>query len=86
MSKIVIDSDRMTLGDIETFEEMTGERLETLEDGRPSGKALVALVYITKRRDDPNYTVEDARKVPVSDLADEEKEADPTEAVEAAAS
>ena len=86
MSKIVIDSDRMTLGDIETFEEMVGERLETLEDGRPSGKALVALVYITKRRDDPNYTVEDARKVPVSDLADEEEEADPTEAVEAAAS
>lgn len=83
--KITIDVDQMTLGDIDFFETYTGERLDSLQQGSPSGKALIALVYITQKKKIPTYTIEDAMAVPVSALAQEEDDR-PTDADESAAS
>jgi len=50
-----------------------GERVFD-EDGRPvtevrlSSKALTALVWISKRAENPNFTIEDARRVKVGSL------------------
>lgn len=81
--KIVIDPMGMTLGDIAFFEEYTGEKLEQLQDGSPSAKALIALVYLTKRRENPTYTLEDAMETPLTAL--EQEGEDPTPAADAKA-
>lgn len=104
---IRFNPDEMTLGDLETFEEIVGKPLDEAitervvrdpetnkplrdEKGKPKrearagAKAIVAMVYLTKRRDNPDYTLEDARAVKVSELViegdDEEKGANPTAA------
>lgn len=58
------------------------------EKGRPvkevefNPTVLKALVYISKRRDNPEFTLEDARNIKVADFALEggDEEADPTSA------
>lgn len=69
-----------------------GERVYELDEkgvNRPattvdvSTKALKALIYIVNRMENPAFTLEDARKVKVSELellGDEAAAADPTEA------
>jgi hypothetical protein len=66
VNEITIDYDRITLGDMESLEEHVGPHVwEELRGGKPSAKTLVALVWIMRRRDDPTFTLEDARQVPV---------------------
>lgn len=87
MSETVkVDIDALTMGDLLDFEEFVGRDLfevlpttpKEAEGWRPSAKVLVALVWLTKRSENPDYTIEDARKVRVSAL--ELAAADPPEA------
>ena len=91
MSKVVFDENKLTLGDLEDFEDYVGKALhdalkrvpvrdpETNEvvkddDGRPemtvnvSMKVLTAMTYISRRHDNPDYTIADARAEKISDL------------------
>jgi hypothetical protein len=74
--KISIDMNTLTLGELEFFEEQSGLGIGDLAAGKSSTKALLALICIQERRTNPAFTMDDARKVPVSDI--EIDVADPT--------
>lgn len=67
-----VDIDDLTLGEIEEIEEAFDAKLEDIDLSR--AKALVYLIYLTKRRKDPDYTLEQARSVKVSALPQPEPE------------
>jgi len=71
------DVNSLTLGEVEEMEEILGrEVMKELGQGDPSVKTLVVLVYIIKRRNNPEYTMADARQVKVAMIQAESK-ADP---------
>lgn len=71
------DVNSLTLGEVEEMEEILGrEVMKELGQGDPSVKTLVVLVYVMKRRDNPEYTMADARQVKVAMIKGESK-ADP---------
>lgn len=56
-----IDLSTLTLGEIELFEELTGQPFdEAFQPGKPKAKAMRALAVISKRRTDPDFTWEQA--------------------------
>jgi len=64
---VVIDANTLTLGELEEVEDLTGRNVVAeLGRGQPSARSLTALVYIFKRRADPTFTMEDARRLDVS--------------------
>lgn len=83
--------DSLTVGDLEDIEELTGmgfdEIMELLTSGKVGQngrigiplKVLKALVLVVYRADNPNFTMEDARRVKVSELDVVLAEPDPTE-------
>lgn len=70
-----IDPNDLSVGDLIDFHEIAGvefdEAMKPGPDGNPkvSAKALLALVFLSQRRDNPAFTLDDARKVKVSDLS-----------------
>jgi hypothetical protein len=66
---IVLDLDTVTLGELEVIEEFIGaEALAALLAGRMTTKALIAVAYVVKRRDNPEFTIEDAKAMKVMGL------------------
>lgn len=62
-----IDINRLTLGELEFIEEYCGQRwADAANDG--GSKFTIALVYIMGRRDNPEYTIDDARNVEVLEV------------------
>lgn len=67
----VFDINELDLGELEDFAEATGIDPMALTDGwQPTLKAVRAFVWLVKRREDPGYTLEDARRVKVSELGE----------------
>lgn len=70
--------DALTLGDFEDFEDYTGVALgEAVKQWAPAhdgddvnvpARHLTALVWILTRIDDPGFTVEQARRMPLTGL------------------
>jgi hypothetical protein len=67
--------DDFELGDLEWLEEYTGRPLS--DTTLTSMKAAVGFVYLIKRRDDPSFTIEQARKLKLNIFKDAEVEAEP---------
>ncbi len=65
---IALDIDDLELGEVEKFEEAMGQTLGEVDLN--SAKAIVRLVWIVKRRDDPKYTLDKARKIKISQLGE----------------
>lgn len=66
---LILDPDEMTVGELCEVADIAGDEAVTgLARGVASPKALLALVYIIKRRTDPAYTMEQAKQVKVSSL------------------
>ena len=64
---IVIDANSLTLGELEEIEDLTGRNVTAeLGKGTPSARTLTALIWVIKRRTDPGFTIEDARKINVA--------------------
>ena len=62
------DFESLTLDEVETIELITGSSIDTLmQQEKPKGKALKALIYVGKKRTNPNFTLEDAGKVSLKD-------------------
>lgn len=80
---IRIDVNDLTLGEVEFFEQESGLSLGDLQDGKMTAKAVIALVCLVKRRTEPDFTMDDARKVKLSEF---DVTADPTTAEDASAS
>ncbi len=93
MRSIVMNPEDLTLGDMELFEEATGQDLfETLKavpdvdpetgmpipdpanPGRPlmtvkvNTKALLGLIYVVLKKDQPDITIEEVKKLKISDF------------------
>lgn len=61
----------LTLEETETLEQLTGLSIDTLMDtGNPRGKVLKSFVWIINRRNNPNYSIEDAAKVTLKEAFD----------------
>jgi hypothetical protein len=77
MSKFEFEA--LTLEEVEMIENLTNSSIdEAFDNGKPKGKALSAFVWIVLKRDNPNYKMEDAKKVSLKDAlamikGDEEK-------------
>lgn len=69
------DIDDFELGDLEWLEEHIGM---PLTDDRALGsmKTMVGFVYLIKRRDNPQFTLEEARKTKLSVLSADDKPAE----------
>lgn len=70
------DSTKLTLADLEDFEEATGADLMELEAELKSAKTgarmriLAALVWIYRRKSDPDFTLEAARAMPLDEVVE----------------
>ncbi|TXH55731.1 MAG: hypothetical protein E6Q97_08205 [Desulfurellales bacterium] len=66
---LTLDPNELTLGEGEEFEELTGVTVASIKPGAALPvKALTVLVYLIRRRTDPSYSLEDARKVRFAEL------------------
>lgn len=62
-----INLNDLTLGDLEDIEGVVGpETMRFVLRGDVTPKAMVALVWVAKRRDNPSFTLDDARRLPLS--------------------
>lgn len=90
MSTLNFNPDDLTIGDLEDFEDITGQtfdeafksvpvkddegNIERDDKGRPvkavkvTAKVIKALVYVIYRKDDPDFTLDDARNVKITAL------------------
>lgn len=76
MSKIVIDPDELTLDEVEEMERLLGGDFEdAFSNGKPKAGALRIMVYLVKRRTDPNVTLESvgSTKLRELDLEDDDE-------------
>lgn len=66
---IVIDLDTLTIGELEEGERIAGESFRMALEGKgTSMAALVALLFIVKRKVDPAVTLQDVRNMPLSGI------------------
>lgn len=66
--KLNMDFNQLEVGEAVDFEEACGIPISALGPGNVPAKALVALIWITQRRNNPEFTIEDARRVKFSEL------------------
>ena len=72
-----VDISELTVGEIIEIEELTGMPLDALgQSDKPKGKMLAALAFVSKRRDDPKFTWEDALELKITTS---QTEVDPSE-------
>jgi hypothetical protein len=58
---MTIDFDTMTLNEIEQIELLTGKSIESImDDGAPRGRVFKAIIYVFKKRTNPDFTFEQA--------------------------
>jgi hypothetical protein len=58
------DFESLTLEEVEIIENLTNTSIdEAFGSGKPKGKALSAFVWVVRKRTDPNYKMEDAKKL-----------------------
>tara|TARA_R100000808_G_scaffold23545_2_gene52379 strand:- start:124 stop:378 length:255 start_codon:yes stop_codon:yes gene_type:complete len=56
-----IDINDLTIAEVVEIEDLTGMPLDALgQTDKPKGRMLQALAYISKRRENPEFTFEDA--------------------------
>jgi hypothetical protein len=65
------DLDDFELGDLEWLEEHVGRPLME-ENAMFSMKAMVGFVYLIKRRENPQFTLDEARQIKLSVLGEDE--------------
>ena len=56
-----IDWDTLTLDEVETIETFSGHSIDKIMDeGTPRGRTFKVILWVIKKRTDPNYTLEQA--------------------------
>ena len=61
MTTQTFDFESLTLNEVEQIELITGSSIDQLMDaGQAKGKAMKAIIFIMKKRIDPNFTLEQA--------------------------
>lgn len=65
--ELVVDLKTLKIREIEEIEEILGEAMDVaFAQGQPKGKALRAVGYILRRRDNPDFTLEDAGELVIN--------------------
>jgi hypothetical protein len=68
MTTNAFDFESLTLNEVEQIELITGASIDQLMDaGQPKGKAMKAIIYTVKKRTDPNFTLEQAGAVSMTE-------------------
>jgi len=60
--------DTLTLGDLADIEDVTGDTINGVDLANPPMKFALALYWVFRRKEEPKYTYEDARKTPITQL------------------
>jgi hypothetical protein len=63
-----------TLGEIEQFEADAGLTWDEFTAGKSSVRTTMALICLQERRQNPKYTLDDARKLKVSEISFESED------------
>lgn len=59
-----VNADDLTLGEIELIEEVSGSPIGWMgQENKPQGKIMVAIAYVMGLRENPDYTIDEARKM-----------------------
>ena len=75
-----VDISELTVGEIIEIEELTGMPLDALgQSDKPKGKMLAALALVSKRRENPKFTWEDALELKITTS---QSDVDPSEGAE----
>jgi hypothetical protein len=65
-----IDFNSMTLNEIELIEQLTARNIDSImADDAPRGRAFKAIIFVYKKRTDPNYTFEQAGALSLEDAS-----------------
>lgn len=65
---MALDIDSLTVGEVSEIEELTGMAVTVIGDlEKPKGRLMGAMLYIFKRRENPDYTLTDAFNTPLSE-------------------
>lgn len=68
MTEANFDFESLTLNEVEQIELITGSSIDQLMDaGQPKGKALKAIIFIMKKRIEPDFTLEQAGAITMTD-------------------
>jgi hypothetical protein len=68
MSNAAFDFEGLTLNEVETIEQLTGVSIDqVVADGTPKGKNLKAIIFVMKRRENPNFTLDEAGRFSISE-------------------
>ena len=61
----------LTLGEVEEIEQYAGKPLATLADGEAAkGSLMVALAWVIGRKANPNMTLNDAKRMTMSEITE----------------
>lgn len=64
----MIKFEELTLGEIEEVELMLNTSIDqAFADGKPKGRAIRVLYWVSKKRENPNYKFEETEKVTQSE-------------------
>jgi len=76
-----MDYEALTLNEVEEVEKLTGFSIDAIaNDGQPKGRVLKVLIWVMKKRQNPNYSIDDAGKLTLAEaVAIFGGEADPKE-------
>lgn len=68
MTTQTFDFETLTLNEVEQIELITGSSIDQLMDaGSPKGKALKAIIYIIRKRTEPDFTLEQAGSISMAE-------------------
>lgn len=65
-----IDFNTMTLNEIEQIELITGRSIDAImDDGAPRGRVFKAIIWVVRKRTDPNFTLEQAGEMSMEEAS-----------------
>lgn len=68
MTNQIFDFESLTLNEVEQIELITGNSIDQLLDaGQAKGKALKAIIFVMKKRIDPEFTLEQAGEISMTE-------------------
>jgi hypothetical protein len=68
MTNVTFDFESLTLNEVEQIELITGSSIDQILDaGQPKGKTMKAIIFIMKKRLDPNFTLEQAGDITMTE-------------------
>jgi hypothetical protein len=68
MTNQTFDFESLTLNEVEQIELITGASIDQLLDaGQAKGKAMKAIIFIMKKRIDPDFTLEQAGQISMTE-------------------